>query len=66
MRIAGRLARLEIRHTPLPRAYQIVIYDAATGVPLPGHEPRPDAPGSIWLPAKDSPPDPYGGDAGCD
>ncbi len=57
---------MEIRHTPLPRAYQIVIYDAATGVPLPGHEPRPDAPGSIWLPAKDSPPDPYGGDAGCD
>ncbi len=60
MKIAGRLARLESRHPPSPQAYQIVLYDAATGAPLPGHEPRPDAPGYIWLPAKDPPPDPYG------
>jgi len=60
VKMAGRLARLEIRHTPLQRAYQIIIYDAATGAPLPGHEPRPDAPGHIWIPANDAPPDPYG------
>jgi len=66
VKIAGRLAHLEARHTPVQRAYQIVIYDAATGVSLPGHEPKPDAPGYIWLPAKDALPDPYGGDAGCD
>ncbi len=30
---------LESRHAPSPQAYQIVLYDAATGVPLPGHEP---------------------------
>jgi len=62
MKMAGRLARLESRHAPSPQAYQIVLYDAATGVPLPGHEPRPDAPGCIWLPTKDAPPDPYGND----
>jgi len=66
MKIAGRLARLEARDTPSPRAYQIVLYDAATGVPLPGHEPKPDAPGYIWLPAKDALPDPYEGDVRCD
>ena len=56
MKIAGRLARLEARHVPTP-AYQIIIFDAATGAPLPGHEPKPDAPGYIWLPAKEPLPD---------
>lgn len=50
MKMAGRLARLESRHAPSPQAYQIVLYNAATGVPLPGHEPKPDARGCIWLP----------------
>jgi len=50
MTIARRLARLESRHAPSPQAYQIVLYDAATGVPLPGHEPKPEARGYIWIP----------------
>jgi len=50
MKIAGRLARLASRYTPMQRAYQIVLYDAATGVPLPGHEPNPKASGYIWIP----------------
>lgn len=61
--MTGRLARLEARRTPSSRVYQIVIFDAATGMPLPGYEPDPDAPRSIWLPAKDVLPDPYGDDA---
>jgi len=66
MKIAGRLARLEVRHAPSPRAYQIVIYDGATGLPLPGHEPRPDARGSIWIPDNGRDPDVFRDDARCD
>lgn len=50
MKMAGRLARLASRHAPSSQAYQIVLYDATTGVPLPGHEPKPDVRGCIWLP----------------
>ncbi len=50
MKMAGRLARLESRHALSRQAYQIVLYDATTGVPLPGHEPKPDVRGCIWLP----------------
>jgi len=64
--IAGRLARLEARHAPSSQAYQIVIYDAATGIPLPGHEPEPDAPGSIWIPDNARGPDVFRDDARCD
>jgi len=74
MKIAGRLARLEVHHAPSPRAYQIVLYDAATGAPLPGHEPNPKALGSIWIPDNgritdafgDEEPKAYGGDTRCD
>ncbi len=50
MKITGRLARLESRHAPSSQAYQVVIYDAATGLPLPGHEPRADVSVRIWIP----------------
>ncbi len=66
MRIAGRLARLEARHTPLQRAYQIVLFDAATGAPLPGHESKPNARGSIWIPDNGRDPDVFRDDARCD
>ncbi len=66
MKMSGRLARLEARDTPSPRAYQIVIYDAATGVPLPGHEPKTDARGSIWIPDNGRDPDVFRNDARCD
>ncbi len=62
MRIAQRLTRLEGHHAPPSKVWQIVIFDPVTGVPLPGHEPDPDAPGYIWLPAKDPLPDPWGHD----
>jgi len=63
VKMAGRLARLASRHAPSSQTYQIVLYDATTGVPLPGHEPRPDACGSIWIPDNGRGPDPYGDDA---
>jgi len=66
VKMAGRLAHLEARHIPLQRAYQIVIYDAATGQPLPGHEPKPDARGSIWIPDNGRDPDVFRDDARCD
>jgi len=66
VRIAGRLARLEARDAPSPRAHRVVIYDAATGAPLPGHEPKSDAPGSIWIPDNGRDPDVFRDDARCD
>jgi hypothetical protein len=66
VKIARRLTRLEARTVPPRDTYQIVIFDVATGEPLPGHESEPDRPGYIWLPAKNPIPDPYGDDAPCD
>jgi len=64
MKMTGRLARLESRHAPSSQAYQVVIYDAATGLPLPGHEPRANVRGHIWLPdnARDAESDDAGED----
>lgn len=50
MRMAGRLARLEARGIALPRSNRIVVYDAATGTPLPGFEPERGAQMYIWIP----------------
>lgn len=49
--IAARLIRLEARRAASSPPRRIVLYDAATGVPLPGYAPPPDATGTtIWIP----------------
>lgn len=63
MRLSSRIGRLETRRAAVrgEACYQILLFDAATGLPLPGYEPRSDVPGYIWLPAKEPLPDPWGG-----
>ncbi len=52
-RLVARLARLEARRTGemAARGGVIVIYDAATGDPLPGYIPPSNGRVSIWIPA---------------
>jgi hypothetical protein len=60
VRLTQRVTKLTRRVPDLrgARPGQVVIFDAATGQPLPGYAPDPLARVHIWLPAKDPLPDP--------